>query len=218
MTASDLSVPPGVPAVGRRERRKRETRAALERAALRLFAEKGYEQTTVEEIADEADVAVRTFFRYFASKQHVLFGDVGHQRIGELRAALAASPADLPPLEAVRTVLDALDLDRDEQEQILVRLRLMDRQPSLVGVYLMLNHELRQILVEFVADRTGLAPTDPYPLLVGGAAVTAWDAALSAWSAGGGTTSLAALRRELFAALTAGVLAGPPDRPPDGPG
>ena len=140
----------------RRERKKQETRAALEQAALRLFAVKGYEHTTVEEIAEAADVAVRTFFRYFSSKQHVLFGDVAHQRVNRMCAALAASPSDEPPLEAVRAVLEALDLDQDEQGQLNLRLRLLKQQPSLVGTYLMLNHELRQALVHVRRRATGL--------------------------------------------------------------
>lgn len=204
--------PPVLPADlggNRRERKKQETRAALEQAALRLFAEKGYEQTTVEEIAAAADVAVRTFFRYFSSKQHILFGDVAHQRIDQLQTALAARPREEPPLVAVRRVLDALDLDQTEQEQILLRLRLMDRQPSLVGRYLLLNHDLRGILEEFVADRTGAAPTDDYPLLVAAAAVTSWDVALRAWAARDGAGSLAELRRAAFAALTAGLPPAP---------
>ncbi|HEX7744969.1 MAG TPA: TetR family transcriptional regulator [Micromonosporaceae bacterium] len=191
-------------APGRRERKKHQTRAALEQAALNLFAEKGYENTTVEEIAEAADVAVRTFFRYFASKQHVLFGDVAHQRINHLRAALAASPPEESPLEAVAGVLDALDFDLEEQEQIVVRLRLMERQPSLVRMYLELNDDLRQSVVEFVADRTGLHPTDTYPLLLGAAATASWDVALRALAAGSGT-SMAGVRREAFAALTAGL-------------
>ncbi|GAB3818922.1 acyl-CoA-like ligand-binding transcription factor [Micromonospora zhanjiangensis] len=209
MTTSEIGVSVELP-TSRRERKKQETRAALERAALRLFAEKGYEHTTVEEIAETADVAVRTFFRYFSSKQHVLFGDVAHQRINHLRAALAASPPDESPLLAVGAVLDALDFDQDEQVQIITRLRLMDRQPSLTGMYLLLNNELRQVFQDFVAERTGLPATDPYPLLVATAAVSSWDVALQAWSAGDGTGSLAALRRRAFAALTAGIPAEPP--------
>jgi AcrR family transcriptional regulator len=181
------------------------TKARIETEALRLFAEKGYEHTTVDEIAEAADVAVRTFFRYFSSKQHILFGDVAHRRIAQLRSALEDGGADGPALEVVRDVLAANDLSPEEQEEIGVRLRLLERDPSLVGMYLMLNHQLRQIVVEFVAGRTGLPPADTYPQLVGAAAVASWDVALTAWSASGGTRSLAALRRETFAALTAGI-------------
>jgi AcrR family transcriptional regulator len=197
--------------VTRRERKKQETRAALERAALRLFEEKGYEHTTVDEIAEAADVAVRTFFRYFSSKQHILFGDVAHERIGSLRPALGSRPRGEAPLAAVRAVLDALDFSTEEQEQIALRIRLMERDPSLVGMYLMLSNELKQIVVEFVAERTGARPTDPYPQLVGAASAASWDAALMIWAGSGGSRSLADLRRETFAALTAGVPARPPD-------
>ena len=95
----------------RRERKKLETRQALEQAALRLFAEQGYEQTTVEDIAEAADVAVRTFFRYFSSKQDVLFGDVVTDRVKRLRTELAARPATESPLDSLVAVMDLLDFD-----------------------------------------------------------------------------------------------------------
>jgi AcrR family transcriptional regulator len=205
---------PAERAPNRRERKKLATRAALEEAALRLFAEKGYEQTTVEEIAAAADVAVRTFFRYFSSKRHVLFGDAAHGRVGRMREALAARPRTEPPLESVRAVLDLLDLGGpDEEAQILRRLALLDRQPSLRATYLMLNNDLRQVLADFVAERTGVsAQRDPYPLLLASAAVASWDVALHVWSAYGGRRSLPTLRRDAFAALTAGITAHPASR------
>lgn len=211
--------PGGTPARGpgdipanRRERKKQETRAALERAALRLFAEKGYEQTTVEEIAEAADVAVRTFFRYFSSKQHVLFGDVAHDRVGRLREHLYARPRDESPIQSMRAVLDLLDLhEPEERRQILLRVRLMEQQPTLKRAYLMLTNDLRQVMTEFVAERTGLSATEhPYPLTVASAAAASWDIALSVWSATDARQSLGDLRRQAFDALAAGIPETPP--------
>jgi AcrR family transcriptional regulator len=193
----------------RRERKKLETRHALERAALRLFAEQGYEQTTVEDIAEAADVAVRTFFRYFSSKQDVLFGDVVTDRVTRLRVELVARPPDEPVLASLTTVMDLLDFtDPAEEAQILARLDLMRRQPSLVTRYLELIDQMRRTIVDFVATRTGLDPRrDMYPLLVAGACVASWDTSLTIWAESGGSMSLRELRRTAFAALGAGLAA-----------
>ena len=191
----------------RRERKKLETRQALERAALRLFGERGYEQTTVEDIAEAADVAVRTFFRYFSSKQDVLFGEVVTDRVVRLRAELAARPLDEDLLDSIRTVMDLLDFTGpDEEEQILARMELMRRQPSFVTRYLEIMDEMRSTVVDFVAERTGLDPSrELFPLLVGGACVASWDSSLKLWVASGATTSLAKLRNDAFTTLTAGL-------------
>ncbi len=193
--------------VGRRERRKLETRAALEAAALRLFAERGYEQTTVEDIAEAADVAVRTFFRYFSSKQHVLFGDVAHTIVERLRAALGARSADEPPIAAVRAAMDSLEVtDPDQRREILERMRLLQQMPELMPMYLMVFQELHAVLAEFVAARSGQQVTDLYPQLVAGAATVAERAALGTLQAHPeGSLSLRAISHEAYDALTAGL-------------
>ncbi|MCL5286590.1 MAG: TetR/AcrR family transcriptional regulator, partial [Acidobacteria bacterium] len=75
---------------GRRERRRAETREKLFRAALALFAERGFHAVTVEDITEAADVGKGTFFNYFPSKEHV-FGAFGDIQIGKIEGALAAA-------------------------------------------------------------------------------------------------------------------------------
>jgi AcrR family transcriptional regulator len=202
------SAPTGPAALpNRRERKKLETRAALEAAALRLFAEQGYEQTTVEEIAEAADVAVRTFFRYFQSKQHVLFGDVAHDVTGRMRKALAGRPESEPPVEAVGAAMNAMQLDDpgEQQQQILDRMRLVERLPELGGTYHLLFQQLHEVIAEFVADRTGRPPVDLYPQLVAAAATGSVKAALCVFEATAGRRPLAELRDEAYTRLTAGL-------------
>jgi AcrR family transcriptional regulator len=92
---------------GLRERKKAKTRRALEDAALDLFHRQGFDHTTVEQIADACDVSPRTFFRYFATKEDVLFGDSGEKHAA-FQAALEARPVDEPPLRSLRAA--ALEL------------------------------------------------------------------------------------------------------------
>jgi TetR/AcrR family transcriptional regulator, regulator of mycofactocin system len=195
------------PICGRRERKKQETRAALEAAALRLFAERGYEQTTVEDIADAADVAVRTFFRYFSSKQHVLFGDVAHNIVGRLRAALADRPRTETPEEAVRAAMDAVDIDDPAQhQQVMARMRLVRQLPELLPAYQMVFHQLHESIADFVGARTGQAASALYPQAVAGVATLSAKAALcqvdngeAAWE------TLRELRHRTYDALVPGL-------------
>jgi AcrR family transcriptional regulator len=97
---------------GRRDRKKTETRTALREAAQRLFAERGFDATTVEEITDAVDVSRRTFFRYFGSKEDLLRLDAA-DLLPEMLETLRARPAAEPPLRSIlatlRTVIDRLE-------------------------------------------------------------------------------------------------------------
>ena len=84
-----------------------DARGRLERAAYELFLERGYEATTVADIAKRAGLTERTFFRHYADKREVLFGGSGLLQ-DELLRAVANAPAGLPPIETVRIAVEAI--------------------------------------------------------------------------------------------------------------
>jgi AcrR family transcriptional regulator len=90
------------PVQGLRERKKVKTRAGIQRHALRLFRERGYEATTVEQIAEAAEVSPSTFFRYFPTKEDVVLYDPFDP---VLIAAFQAQPPELTPMQAIREAL-----------------------------------------------------------------------------------------------------------------
>jgi len=120
-----------VPQVGLRERKKEKTREALVASALRQFTERGFDRVTVEEIAAECEVSPRTFFRYFASKEDVLFADSDAHRL-RLLQSLAERTSDMPPLQALEDGMRLLAADYAEQVD-LVRARhaILTSTPSL---------------------------------------------------------------------------------------
>ena len=102
------------PGVGIRERKKQRTRQALRQAALQLFQERGFEATTIADITAAADVAPRTFFSYFQTKEDVVL-DEGPQRFDQLQQTLRQRPHGEPLLAAFRRV--ALEIAADLQTQ-----------------------------------------------------------------------------------------------------
>jgi AcrR family transcriptional regulator len=103
------------PDLGLRERKKIKTRRAIRREAFRLIEAQGYGNTTVEQIADAADVSTSTFFRYFPSKESVLLDD---DLIEPIMDAFLTAPAELAPIPAYRyavaqTFAEMPDADRE---------------------------------------------------------------------------------------------------------
>ena len=184
----------------RRERKKRQTREALIRAALELFDAKGYEHTAVREITDAVDVSERTFFRYFASKEDLAVSFT-RDWTDTMLAALAARPAREDPLaamraafrESVRTLAAAND-EHDEHggegtPTYLLVTRLIDSTPSLLAQQLRYIHERDEEIVGVIAAREGVDPhTDLRPRVL--AAVLGGVIALAtrSWRTEGCTT------------------------------
>ena len=115
---------------GLRERKKEQTRAAIQREALRLISEHGYEATTCEQIAAAAEVSAATLFRYFPTKEDIVLQD-GYDPV--IAAAVVARPAAEPPLVAVRRgFADALaEVYRGDVEPIRHRTALILSVPAL---------------------------------------------------------------------------------------
>jgi AcrR family transcriptional regulator len=148
--------------VGLRERKKQRTRRALANAALRLFREKGYEETTVAEIAAAAEVSTKTLFNYFPSKEDVVFADT-RRRIDLAREVIA----DRRPDEELASLLDRLltrlrslitSADADVDPELTpMRLQLITTHPALRGRALRLlfeaQHEIATGLRQAYPDR-----------------------------------------------------------------
>jgi AcrR family transcriptional regulator len=110
-----------MPATGLRERKREKTRDSLAQSALRLFSERGFDRVTVEEIAAAHDLSARTFFRYFASKEDVLFSE-GDRRRTRLLEALADQDPVVRPFPALEAALRLVSTDY-AHERDLLRLR-----------------------------------------------------------------------------------------------
>ena len=194
-------VPPGL-----RERKKLRTRVAIEDAALALFAERGFEATTVEEIAAAADISPRTFFHYFASKEGVVLADYA-SRLDRIVEVLASRPEGEGPLAAVRAAFLTVAADYEAQrERLLPRFAVMATSPSVQARSLHLQSGWEDEVARVLAERLGVdADADPRPRLIAGSALAAMRSSLRRWLATGGHDDLPALVADCFDLLAAGL-------------
>ncbi|NUR93664.1 MAG: TetR family transcriptional regulator [Kribbellaceae bacterium] len=144
---------------GLRERKKAKTRAAIQEHALRLFRDQGYAETTVQEIADAAEVSPATFFRYFPTKEDTIVFD----RLDPVMIDLfRGQPAELPPTEALRAAIrQSLDvLSEDEWALESERQRLVMSVPELRVRMLDQLYSGIDLLAALAAERTGRSADD----------------------------------------------------------
>jgi AcrR family transcriptional regulator len=150
--------------LGLRERKKIKTRRAIRREAFRLIEENGYTATTVEQIAEAADVSPSTFFRYFPSKESLLLADDLDPLVF---AAFDAQPPELSPTEAIRRaysgVMERLPTEQLEFEN--TRQRLMFSIPELKAAMYDEYYRTVNVMAELIGRRIG-RPADDFEVRV----------------------------------------------------
>ncbi|MEY9891450.1 AcrR family transcriptional regulator [Catenulispora sp. MAP12-49] len=172
-------------------------RGRLEQAAMDLFVERGYDQTTVAEIAERAGLTERTFFRHFSDKREVLFQG-GELLRATMVEALAAAPADAPPMAAVHAAVTSVAIFFDERHDM-SRLRqgIIDAHPELQ------EREVAKMAMIALALAAGLRErgvADPDARLAADAGIAVFRSAFAQWvrSESG---DMAKSMKECFAAL-----------------
>ena len=157
--------------------------AAIEAAAFRLFAERGFDDTTVDDIASAAGIGRRTLFRYFPSKFDIPWGQFDESLIG-LRQTLDAMPSDLPLWRAVHEgVVRFNTFDASVVDQHRARMRLILGTPDLQAHSFLMYRRWREVIAGFVAARTGQSIDDPLPVTAGHVALALALASYDQWLA-----------------------------------
>jgi len=171
------------PAVARRGRPPSTSRRELQLIALSLFTERGFENTTIEQIAAEAGVSERTFFRYFTTKASVLWAEF-ETEVETIRASLAAVGDEVPMMDAIRcAVVTANHYRAEDVPDMRQRMNLIATVPALSFSAAEHYEAWEQAVREFAGRRLGQPPDSLYPLAVGRATLAVCRAAYDRWSA-----------------------------------
>jgi mycofactocin system transcriptional regulator len=187
------------------------TRARIEHAALELFGREGFEQVTIDDVAEAAGISRRTFFRYVATKADAVWGDFD-AHVRRLAGLLAQARPDEPVLGSICAAYVQVNDYADEDLPLLrERMQLILTEPALQAHSQLRYADIDDVVARHVAARTGSAPGDLVPRLVATSARAAATTAFEHWLAAGGTTTLAESLRAAFAELAAGfpALRGP---------
>ena len=194
---SDVATsPPGL-----RERKRQQTRERLSRAATALFLERGFEATTLDDIAAAADVSRRSFFHYFASKEDVVFA-WQEESTAALIAAVAARPADESMLAAAENGICAIARQIETDEAIAMA-RLKRDNPALQARDQVKYEKLERALAQALRKRAGHKAQKLHAGLVAMIATGAMRIGGELWAAEGAREKPEALVKRMFAALRA---------------
>jgi AcrR family transcriptional regulator len=184
---------------GLRERKKQKTKEAIQREAMRLFQEHGYEETTIEEIAEAAEISPSTFFNYFPTKEDVVLYD----RYDPIIASyMLARPSEEPPSVVMNHMFEALGviLDRD-RDIILARARMALKVPALRARFWEELERARDMVSGILAARTGRDTDDFETRVVSMVLIAAAFEAVQEWLQRGGRDNMIDLVNQAMEAV-----------------
>ncbi|HEX6467675.1 MAG TPA: TetR family transcriptional regulator [Streptosporangiaceae bacterium] len=187
-----------------RERKKLKTRRAIQDHALRLFAEQGYDATTVEQIADAAEISPSTFFRYFPTKEDCVLSDEYDPVMAEV---FRAQPPEMGVIDALRVMYRELlaGMYIGDRDRILTRSRLVLSVPALrARTFDLMRQESATAFSELAAERAGVPIDDPRVRVLTWATTAAIEAAVTTWAESDGALDLPKLVDEALAFIAAG--------------
>jgi AcrR family transcriptional regulator len=189
--------------LGLRERKKLKTRRSIQEHALRLFREQGYEATTVEQIAEAAEVSPSTFFRYYPTKEDTVLSDEYDPLIV---STLRAQPPELSPADAAHNTLHELvgGMLAADRQRILERSRLMLPVSSLRARQWDQMRQTRDLLTQALAERLDRSPADLEVRWFAAAVLSVWETSITTWVENDGQGDLLAMLDEAIAFLVAG--------------
>ena len=157
------------------------SRDEVQRVALALFAEQGFEETTLDDVAAAVGVSRRTLFRYYPSKNDMVWGDFDWVLL-RLRDLLARTDPAAPLMEALAEAAVASNrYEPGDLPELRIRMTLITTVPSLQAHSMLRYAEWRDVVAEFAAQRLGTAPGDLVPQAIGHAALGASMAAFEHW-------------------------------------
>lgn len=157
-----------------RAREKRQRHALIAETALDLFATRGFDATTVHDIAEAAGIAPRTFFLHFPSKDDVVFA-FDQDRCAQLAHGLAARREGTDVLTAAADVLSEW-LTQQGGHKELVRERLISQSPTLTARARAQSARYQRIISEAIRANLQAGPADPRPVMIAAAALAGWEA------------------------------------------
>ncbi len=137
-----------------RERKKRLAQTTIEETALRLFQQKGYEQTSIQDIADAVMMSSRTFFRYFASKEDVLIGPLRAVQSEGVRLLQQVAPTESPHAALRATFMHLANLYQQQQRaSFLLRYQVARQSPSIASLYILALMEMEPAMCDALCSR-----------------------------------------------------------------